>query len=87
MTFARCTDLASPALYGGYEYTPLNMNKRDSETLVSKHNEALTVMPLIFSENGFSVTVCDPPYAGYQRIPDLSIYDKYKLQNIESINK
>lgn len=84
LTFGRCTDLASPALYGGYEYTPLNMNKRDSETLVSKHNEALTVMPLIFSENGFSVTVCDPPYAGYQRIPDLSIYDKYP--NIKAYN-
>lgn len=34
-------------------------------------------MPVLFSENGYQVTVCDPPYAGYQWIPDLSIYDDY----------
>lgn len=71
------TNFAAPALYGGYEYTPEELNKRDSEFLVDKNNEALKVMPVLFSENGFDVTVCDPTYAGYQEIPDTSIYDEY----------
>ena len=32
------------------------------------------IMPLLFSEAGYEVTVCDPPYAGYMVIPDLSIF-------------
>lgn len=71
------TNFASPALFGGYEYTPEAINLRADEALVDKQNEALKVMPLIFKENGYDVTVCDPAYAGYQWIPDLSIYSDY----------
>lgn len=77
VSFGLLTNIATPALFGGYEYTPVEINRRSSESLVSKHNEALKVMPVLFSENGFDVTVIDPPYAGYQWIPDLSIYDDY----------
>ena len=69
------TNFGAPALFGGYEYTPERLNLRDDEPLADKHDEALKVMPRIFSENGYEVTVCDPSYAGYQWIPDLSIYD------------
>ena len=75
ISFGGHTNFGSPALFGGYEYTPVEMNKRAAESLVSKNNEALKVMPVIFSENGYDVTVCDPVYANYQWIPDLSIYD------------
>lgn len=75
ISFAGFTNLATPALMGGYEYTPVEMNKRADESLVSKHNEALKVMPTLFADNGYEVTVCDPTYAGYQWIPDLSIFD------------
>ncbi len=77
ISFGRSTNLGSPALLGGYEYTPVELNKRGDESLASKQNEALKVMPVLFSQNGFDVTVCDPPYANYQWIPDLSIYDEY----------
>ena len=77
ISFAPKTNMAIPALLGGYEYTPVEINKRDTESLVSKHNEALKVMPVLFSENGFDVTVCDPTYANYSWIPDLSIFDEY----------
>ena len=77
ISFGRTTNLAAPAMMGGYEYTPVEMNKRDTEPLVDKHNEALKVMPLLFAENGYEVTICDPPYAGYRWVPDLSIYDEY----------
>lgn len=77
VSFGGFTNFGTPSVFGGYEYTPLEMNKRDQERLVDKHNEAIKVMPVLFDENGFDVTVCNPPYANYQWIPDLSIYDEY----------
>jgi len=77
LSYGGCTNFGTPSLFGGYEYTPVEMNKRDQEPLVDKQNEALKVMPVLFSENDYDVTVCDPPYANYRWIPDLSIYDDY----------
>lgn len=71
------TNFGTPGLFGGYEYIPTAMNERAEESLVSKQNEALKVMPVLFSENGYDVTVCDPTYANYQWVPDTSIYDEY----------
>ncbi len=71
------TNFAAPPLFGGYEYTPVEMNKRADEALVDKHNESLKVMPVLFSENGYKVTVCDPPYANYRWFSDLTIYNDY----------
>lgn len=77
ISFGAHTNFSTPSLFGGYEYTPIELNKRDTELLEDKHNEALLMMPRLFSDNGFNVKVCDPPYAGYKEIPDLSIYDGY----------
>ena len=49
ISFGGYTNFGVPALFGGYEYTPLEMNKRSDELLVSKHNEALKVMPVLFN--------------------------------------
>ena len=76
-TYGRKTNAATPSLYGGYEYTPKELNKRSDELLGDKQNEALKVMPVLFDENGYDVTVCDPTFAGYGWIPDTSIYDDY----------
>ena len=77
VSFGDSTIFGVPPLMGGYEYTPVEMNKADTRPLVEKHNEALKVMPVLFSQNGYDVTVCDPSYANYNWIPDLSIYDEY----------
>lgn len=77
ISFGGYTNFGAPALWGGYEYTPVEMNKRSDESLVSKHNEALKVLPVLFDQNDYDVTVCDPTYANYKWIPDLSIYDDY----------
>lgn len=74
ISFGAYTNFGVPPLMGGYEYTPVEMNKRDTESLADKHNEALKVMPRLFRDNGYAVTVCDAPYAGYEWIPDMSIY-------------
>ena len=84
LSYGTRTNTGSPALFGGYEYTPEEINKRDKESLEEKQNEALKVMPVLFDEHGYDVTVCDPPYAGYTWIPDLSIYDEY--ENIHTYN-
>lgn len=77
LSFGGFTNMAAPALLGGYEYTPAELNARKDEALVDKHNEAVLMMPLLFANEGFEVTVCDPVYANYQWIPDLSLFDPY----------
>ncbi len=77
LSYGSATNTGSPGIFGGYEYTPEEMNRRDQELLADKHNEALLLMPVLFDEEGYNVTVCDPTYAGYGWIPDLSIYDDY----------
>lgn len=85
LSLAGHTNLGAPALFGGYEYTPMEMNKRESELLKDKHNEALLLMPRIFSDNGYDVVVTNPPYSGnyeYSGPGDLSMYKEYK--NVEA---
>lgn len=77
ISFGGHTNMAAPAVMGGYEYTPIEMNKRADESLKDKHNESLKVMPVMFLEKGYRVTVCDAPYANYKWIPDMSMYDDY----------
>ena len=85
LAFGGGTHISSPSLFGGYEYTPDNLNKRYSELLVDKHNEAVSVLPKLFSENGWNVSFTDPPWLNYSWIPDLSVFDKYDMiaQNID----
>ena len=41
------------------------MNRRNTELLETKQNEALKVMPVLFEQNGFDVTVYNPTYGNY----------------------
>ena len=75
MSYGGHTNVGSPPLFGGYAFLPEKMET--GEPLREKQNAALKVMPVAFSEAGWEVTVCDPPYANYQWIPDLSIYSEY----------
>ena len=77
LSFGRNTNVATPSLFAGYDYRPFELDKRSDTGLPEKQNEALKVLPVLFMENGYEVTVCDPPYAGYLWIPDLSIFDDY----------
>lgn len=77
ISFGKFTNIAAPALLGGYEYTPVELNKRDTESLKDKNNEANMVMPLIFSNEGYKVTVSDPIYINYDWSSDLSYYEQY----------
>ncbi|MBE7072365.1 MAG: hypothetical protein E7383_06425 [Ruminococcaceae bacterium] len=75
ISYSSSTITASPALFGGYDYTPEKINARADDSLASKQDEALKVMPVLFGSNGYKVTICDPSLAGYKDIPDLSVFD------------
>ena len=77
LSYGPCTIVGAPTLFGGYEYTPEKMAEKSSETMADKHDEALKVMPVLFRNAGYKVTVCDPPYAGYKSYPDTTIYSDY----------
>ena len=77
VSYGTHTLYAAPALFGGYEYTPERINARPDELLSDKHDEALKVMPILFGDNGYDVTIIDPPLSGYVWTSDLSIYDDH----------
>ena len=81
VSFAGHTIMGSPGLWGGYEYTPVEMNKRKNELLVDKHNEALKVMPVLFKNAGYDATFSDPSLAGYKWIPDTTILNKADIKS------
>ncbi|MBR1454332.1 MAG: YidC/Oxa1 family membrane protein insertase, partial [Lachnospiraceae bacterium] len=59
------TLLGATPIFGGYDYLPQNSNKRKNTLLVDKHNEALTIMPYNFSNNGYNCTVANLPNENY----------------------
>jgi YidC/Oxa1 family membrane protein insertase len=75
VTFNGWTKGGAPPIFGGYEYTPKGINDRSDVSIVKKQNEALLLMPRLFSTSGFYVTITDPPYADDNWIPDLHIFD------------
>lgn len=77
ISFGPYTNFAVPALFGGYEYTPVELNKKNTETLVKKHNESIKVLPVLFSQNNFDVTVFDPVYENYKWSSDLSTFAEF----------
>ena len=89
IAFGINTNMSTPSLFGGYEYTPENLNKRSKELLVDKHNEALSVLPRLFSEHNWLVGFTDPPWLNYSWLPDLSVFSKYNIraQNIDYLGK
>jgi hypothetical protein len=76
VSFADHTLVGAPPIYGGYEYVPEEINRRDSVPLAEKHKEAYLLLPRIFSEAGYAVTVTDPPFDNY-RMSNLSIFADY----------
>jgi YidC/Oxa1 family membrane protein insertase len=61
ISYANSTLIGALPIYGGYEYSPMAINKRDNELLINKQKEAYLLLPIIFSNIGYSTTVTDPP--------------------------
>jgi YidC/Oxa1 family membrane protein insertase len=77
VSWGLATNVGVTPLFGGYDYIPEEMNRRSDVSLAQKHNEAIHVMPVLFLEHGYTVTVSDISYAGYRWDPDLAVYDDY----------
>ena len=84
LSFGSHTKFAAPALFGGYEYTPEAICANMDQTLVDKHDEALSVLPVLFRDNGYEVTICDPPFAGYEWTPVLDVFSGDTYEGIDS---
>ena len=76
VSFGGHTRIGAPVLFGGYEYEPRLIQKDRSYTK-EKHNEALLMMPRIFLNADYRVTVTEPAFANYSWKPDLSIFSPY----------
>ncbi len=81
------TIYGAPAVFGGYEYTPASMNEKENELIKDKYNEALQLMPVLFSKNGYEVYLYDLPFAGFRAVSDMSLYDKYPKIHAGYISK
>jgi YidC/Oxa1 family membrane protein insertase len=85
VSFSTHTLMGAPPIYGGYEYIPEEINRRDSIPLAEKHQEAFLLLPRLFSESGYSVTVTDPPFDNH-RMSNLSIFAEYPQIHVENIS-
>jgi len=83
-SFASHTLIGALPVFGGYEYTPVAINKRSKETLLDKQKEAYLMLPEIFLDNGYSVTVTDPPFDNYL-MSNLSIFADYPEINAKNL--
>lgn len=84
VTLGYVTMIGSPGIFGGYDYTPFEINKREDKTLQHKHNESLLSLPVLFNAEKFNVTVSNLPYENYLEEPVTSMYKGYEF--IKRIN-
>ena len=77
LSFGGLTYTGAPAMLGGYDYSPAKMNERSTELLVDKHNESLMLMPKLFLDAGYDVTVADTPWTNYSWVPDFTPFNKF----------
>ncbi len=80
LSFGQKTIIGAPPLFGGYEYSPVGMNRRSDKKMVDKHNEALLVMPTVFQKSGFSALVTDAPFVNYQWVADNTLFKKRGIE-------
>jgi YidC/Oxa1 family membrane protein insertase len=74
VSFFRSTNLGTPPLFGGYEYTPERLHERKTELMAEKHTEAVLMLPTLFQQQGYSVSVFDMPYINYHRFMDTNFF-------------
>ena len=82
LTYGTHTTTGAPGLYGGYDYSAENRNLREAEVAKpDQHDQALLTMPIIFGEEGYHVTVIDPPEVHWNPVSDLSLFQPYPYIN------
>lgn len=82
VSFGGLTLYGAPAMLGGYEYTPDEFNKRTNEKMVDKYNEALLVLPRLFADAEYSVTLNDPPISNFKGQADFTPFHPYPEMDV-----
>ena len=85
LSFGNFTTVGVPAMIGGYEYTPEKINERNEELLRDKHNEACLVMPKLFLDSGWNVTITDPPLPNYSEKTDLIAFKQFPQMKVQEL--
>ena len=85
VSFNGHTLLGAPPLFGGYDYSPMNMNKREDVSLEEKHNESLLMMPRIFLENGYNVVTTDPRTDYSSAVSGIGLFENYPEIRTENL--
>jgi YidC/Oxa1 family membrane protein insertase len=73
VSFFRNTIFGVPPIFGGYEYSTYELNKRNDKTMKEKHFEAIQVLPTLFKNLQFDVTVSNMPFV-YERLSYQNLY-------------
>jgi YidC/Oxa1 family membrane protein insertase len=84
VSFADHTLVGALPVYGGYEYTPAEVNKRNKVSLLNKQKEAYLLLPKIFSDKNFSTTVTDPPFDNHL-MSNLAIFADYSEIDVKNL--
>ena len=87
LSFAGHTILAYPPLVGGYEYTPMNLERNKNKSMKEKHTEALLVLPRLFKENNWSVKITDSPWGEYKDITSAKLFTKYGIDYKNAVGR
>lgn len=77
ISYGPVTVTGVPAMLGGYQYTPSEINKRTDTLLVDKHNESILLMPRLFLNADYDVSVADTPWTNYSWEPDWTPFKPY----------
>ncbi|MCL1836189.1 MAG: alkaline phosphatase family protein [Treponema sp.] len=78
VSFGPQTIIGMPCIFGGYYYSPLEIQKRTGELFLDKYYESMMVLPRIMADANFRVTVQD------QSDMDNSLYDKYDNIDVQN---
>jgi YidC/Oxa1 family membrane protein insertase len=84
ISFANFTVSGLAAVFGGYDYSVIEINKRIDQSLEDKINEAYSLLPKVFGESGNRVFITDPPIADSRTIPATSFFNA--IENVQAIN-
>jgi len=76
ISFGAHTIFGSLGIFGGYEYTPLEIIAKNNISLAEKRKEALLMLPRIFLDKGYRVTVNDV-LGSYSYSSPVNVFDNF----------
>ena len=87
VSFNGHTLMGATPVYGGYDNTPYELNKRKDELIKDKLNQGILLMPRILTEQaGFNATLSDISWANASYVSDMSFISYYDSDKKEIVD-